>query len=330
MEEDLRKAYGCLAGVAIGDAMGAPTTLMTPDEISERYGYVEDFIEPPPDHPIHAGLKAGQVTDDTELTILVAESIMMSNGVDLNNYVKLLVEWALKRKIFETSFAGPSTTRALQKILKGADPRDTGKLGTTNGGAMRISPIGILDRRKLDQAIMDTHSICLPTHGSNVAISAASAISCAIAEAFDESASLESIIEAAIYGARKGFKLGFKIPSASVDKRIELALKIVEGAESTEEAVKLLYDYIGMGIEANEAVPSVIGIVKASDGETMKAIKAAVNIGGDADTIASMVGALCGALNGIESFPENLVKRVQEVNNLNLREIAEKLLEIKR
>ena len=160
MDKDLDKAYGCLIGVAIGDAMGSPTTFMTLEEIAKRYGYVEEFIDPPADHPIHAGLKAGQVTDDTELTILVAESIIRSGKIDTENYIRMLIEWALSRKILETDFIGPSTKRALQKLIEGSDPKEAGKLGTTNGGAMRISPVGIVDRRRLDQAVIDTYKIC--------------------------------------------------------------------------------------------------------------------------------------------------------------------------
>ena len=330
MDQELSKAYGCLIGVAIGDAMGSPTSFMTPDEIKSKYGYVKDFIKPPPDHPIHAGLEAGQITDDTELTIVVAESIIKEGKVSTEGYVNALIEWAKRRKALETNLIGPSTKAALQKLIKGENVEEAGKLGTTNGGAMRISPIGIVDRRRLDQAILDTYKICLPTHGSNIAISAASAISCAVAKAFEEDFDLGSIVEAAVYGARKGFRLGFKIPLASVEKRIALALDLIKDAEDADEAAKILYEYIGMGVEANEAVPSVIGIVKASGGETMKAITAAVNAGGDADTVASMVGAICGAMNGIESFPKRLVEHVEKVNKIDFKRIARELLRIGR
>lgn len=40
------KVRGCLYGVAIGDAMGAPAEWKMPPEIRERYGEIVDFVEP--------------------------------------------------------------------------------------------------------------------------------------------------------------------------------------------------------------------------------------------------------------------------------------------
>jgi ADP-ribosylglycohydrolase len=61
----------------------------------------------------------------------------------------------------------------------------------------------------------------------------------------------------------------------------------------------------------------------------MDAIKMATNIGGDADTIASMVGAMAGALKGIEAFPKDTIKRIEKVNRLEFKKIARKLLELR-
>lgn len=329
MDSELMKAYGCLLGVAIGDAMGSPTTFMNPREIREKYGFVKEFIEPPKDHPIHGGLKAGQVTDDTEMTLLLAESIIKCGGVDVECYLKHLLRWAQEKNVLETDYLGPSTRNALMKLLQGASIEEAGRYGTTNGAAMKISPIGIIDRRKLDKTIKDVYKICLPTHGTSIAISAAAAVACAISAAFDENPTTEEIISAAIYGAREGEKLGFKYPAASVEKRIQLALKLVEGARSTEEVCSILYDYIGMGVASNESIPSALAIVRITDGDPLKAITLAVNCGGDSDTIASIVGAITGAMRGARAFPTSLVRVVEEVNNIKLKEVAEKLLSIR-
>jgi ADP-ribosylglycohydrolase len=329
MDSELMKAYGCLLGVAIGDAMGSPTTFMTPKEIRERYGLVRGFIEPPKDHPIHAGFKAGQVTDDTEMTLLLADSIIRCGRIEVECYVKCLLEWAQERNILQTEYLGPSTRNALTRILHGISFKEAGKFGSTNGAAMKISPIGIVDRRNLDKTIRDVYKICLPTHGTNVAISAAAAVACAISSAFDENSDTEKIINAALYGARKGERLGFRYPSASVEKRIQLALELVNRAGNVEKACIMLYEYIGMGIAANESIPSAIAIVKIADGDPFDAITLAVNCGGDSDTIASIAGAICGALHGAKVFPTSLVKIVEEVNNIKLKEVAEKLLNIR-
>jgi ADP-ribosylglycohydrolase len=45
-------------------------------------------------------------------------------------------------------------------------------------------------------------------------------------------------------------------------------------------------------------------------------------MGGDTDTLASMAGALSGAYRGIGAFPEEWVRTVEEVNNLNFEELT--------
>lgn len=329
MDSELLKAYGCLLGVAIGDAMGAPTTFMTPKEIKEKYGFVRKFIEPPKDHPIHGGLKAGQVTDDTEMTLLLADSIIKCGGIKVECYVKHLLRWAQEKNILQTEYLGPSTRNALMKLLHGASIEEAGRFGTTNGAAMKISPIGIVDRRKLDKTIKDVYKISLPTHGTNVAISAAAAVACAISAAFYDDSDIGKIINAALYGAREGAKLGFRYPAASVEKRIQLALELVERVNNVEEACIILYDYIGMGVAANESIPSAIAIVKIAGGDPLDAITLAVNCGGDSDTIASIVGAIVGTMHGAKAFPSSLVNVIEGVNNLKLKEVAEKLLSIR-
>ena len=329
MDPELSKAYGCLLGVAIGDAMGAPTTFMTPEEIREKYGFVREFIEPPKDHPIHGGLKAGQVTDDTEMTLLLADSIIKCGGIKVECYVKHLLKWVEEKNILQTEYLGPSTRNALIKLLHGASIEEAGKFGTTNGAAMKISPIGIVDRRKPDKTIRDVYEVSLPTHGTNVAISAAAAVACAISVAFHEDVDIEKIVNAALYGAHEGTKLGFRYPAASVEKRMLLALKLVEKANSIEEICNTLYDYIGTGVVANESIPSAIAIVKVAGDDPLNAITLAVNCGGDSDTVASIVGAIVGAIHGAKAFPTSLVNTVEEVNNLKLKEVAEKLLSIR-
>lgn len=65
------KALGSLLGFAIGDAMGATTEFMTQDEISHKYGKVNDIIGGG-----WLNLKAGEVTDDTQMMTIVAKARM--------------------------------------------------------------------------------------------------------------------------------------------------------------------------------------------------------------------------------------------------------------
>lgn len=60
---------------------------------------------------------------------------------------------------------------------------------------------------------------------------------------------------------------------------------------------------IGAGLHVAEAIPSAFGIFAAYNGDAMGSIIGAVNVGYDTDTVATMSGALAGALNGADSYP---------------------------
>ncbi len=320
-----RRFYGCLAGVAIGDAMGMPTAGYTPEEIAERFGVVEDFLDAPGDHPFHGGLRRGEVTDDTELTLLVVDMILRDESPSAEGMARRLIRWARERSILETEVIGPSTRRALQELLRGGDPRETGRWGTTNGAAMKIAPIGLLHPGEPETVIGDVVEVCLPTHGTTVAISAASAIAGAVAGALNFQSNPSSIVEVAIRCAELGEEHGRRIPKPSVAERIRLALSLTEGLEPPK-AAKILYREIGADMKCENSIPTAIALFHSAQGEPMTAILSAVNMGGDTDTIASMVGAIAGAYRGIEAFPEEAVNLVEEVNDIKLWELAQALV----
>ena len=63
------KIYGSLLGVAAGDAMGMPSSLLAPEEINRLFpDGIHDFLPAPEGHLIHDKMVAGQVTDDTQLS----------------------------------------------------------------------------------------------------------------------------------------------------------------------------------------------------------------------------------------------------------------------
>ena len=75
------KILGCLAMVAIGDALGMPAHDMTREEIKVRFGKpISSFRPPFKDSRVHRTLKAGQITDDTRLTLATAKAYIDHNG----------------------------------------------------------------------------------------------------------------------------------------------------------------------------------------------------------------------------------------------------------
>ncbi len=95
MTEFLNRAAGCLAGVALGDALGRATEFMTRQEIRERFGYLQEFAAPRSEHPA-SGDPLGTVTDDTEQTLLIARVLATGEPLTPERVAAALVEWAKK------------------------------------------------------------------------------------------------------------------------------------------------------------------------------------------------------------------------------------------
>ena len=75
------RARGALYGLAVGDALGMPTQMLSRAEIRRRWGAPLPGFEPaPPGHPIAAGMLAGAVTDDTEQAVLLGRLLVSGHG----------------------------------------------------------------------------------------------------------------------------------------------------------------------------------------------------------------------------------------------------------
>ncbi len=321
------KALGSLAALAIGDAMGMPVEMLSLEEIKEIFGVIEGLEKPPSWH-IHSSFPPGRVTDDTELTLLLANAIIRTGGdLKAEDFAVELRKWA-KSGAFNLDYIGPATRKALKKLVRGVPPRESGGRGSTCGAAIRVSPVGIVNACNFKAAALMAVESSLPTHGGKPALAGASAIASAIAEAMREGSTVDSIVRAAILGSKIGEKFGRPVPSASVSKRIELAASISNKIDDPEKASLEIRDIIGTGMETAEAVPAAIGIFIASRGDPMKAIHLAVNLGGDTDSVASMAGAISGAWKGIQAVDRKILKEVEDVNGLNLDDLAMKLTNI--
>jgi len=236
-----------------------------------------------------------------------------------------LIQWAKEKSVLESPFVGPSTKLGIRRLLDGENPMKAGRDGVTNGACMRVSPIGIANIGKIKNCIEETAQACMPTHGTSIAISGASAVSCSIAEAMRDEATVSSIIEAAKIGARRGARLGRIFPHPSIDRKIEMCVQIVGRSSSAREMCREVYEVIGTGLSPAEAVPSAFAIFAKFGGMFKEAVITAANIGGDTDTIASIVGAITGAFAGVRTIPAKWLEIVERKNSLNLGYYASKL-----
>jgi len=330
------KILGSLAGACLADALGAPTEQRSIREIREMFGgRVETFVAPPADSPFAHGKAAGHITDDSSQLLMLAEAYIRHGGVITPEVVAdMLIRWSGNPEYFP-HFAGPSTRAAIELLKAGADPRETGKRGrlttegTSNGGAMRVAPAGLVHAGNVEAAVRDAHINCIPSHHTNIGVAGAGAIAASVATALLPTASLTDIVRAARAGATLGAALGSRegrhVAGPSVAARIDLACSLALRADDIDEAVEAITATVGTGLAAAEACPAAVGFVVAAGGDPYLAAIAATNAGDDSDTVGCMAGSIAGALSGIQAIPEELYKQVCEVNNLDLEALADRL-----
>jgi ADP-ribosylglycohydrolase len=116
------------------------------------------------------------------------------------------------------------------------------------------------------------------------------------------------------------------VPAPSVERRLHLAVEIALEAGSALEAGPLLHSVIGGNLQAAEALPVAVGLFVAAAGDPTTAMVAGASSGGDSDTVASMSGALAGALRGLGSIRADWLDQVERVNRLGLRQLAARIV----
>ena len=332
--EKTNKILGGLLGAAVGDAMGSATETRSTRQIIEKFGGLVDKFITPPDDVFARGFKAGSVSDDFSLAYCTCEAILNNNGVVDDEVARnALINWS---KTPYYVLAGPTTVAAVDKML-GKEVEDKSSFLSydpakgSDGGAMKISPVGLCSGGNVNKAIEDAIIICKPTHFNTTALSGACAVAAAVAEAMNDGASVDSVINAGLLGAAAGYdralKHGKELANPSVYKRILLAVEIAKKCNGDmSKAMEELEDIIGSGLSASETVPCAFGLLAASGGDTKKAIVAGVNIGTDTDTVATIVGAMAGTLEAY--YNEEYLNTINEVNNYDLRSLAKKINEV--
>ncbi|MGC9668654.1 ADP-ribosylglycohydrolase family protein [Planosporangium sp. 12N6] len=329
------RALGALTGLALGDALGMPTQLLTREAIRARYGVLTWFVDAPDDNEISRGTPAGRVTDDTDQAVIVGRLLVEGTGrVDPRRLADELLSW--ETRMVERGSAdllGPSTRRALRLLAEGTPAGTTGRWGDTNGAAMRVAPVGIaypadpVDR--LVDAVADSNRV---THDTTVANAGAAAVAAAVSAGIDGAAPAEAL-RRGIDAARIGATRGHYVPGADVAARIEWACDLVTASGETgtgDDPLDVIYRLVGTGVATQEAVPAAFAVVALHPDDPFQACLAAASLGGDCDTVAAMVGAISGTCHGYAALPRGAVDALGAANpDLDLAALAGRLLALR-
>jgi len=222
---------------------------------------------------------------------------------------------------------GPSTRAAVAAVLAGVPAERAGRTGTTNGAAMRVTPVGIAwPSADLTRLVAAVRAASRVSHDTGIAIAGASAVAAAVSAGID-GADLDDAIDLGIAAAREGAALGTWIAGADVAARIGWAVGLGRGARDADPGTFL--DLVGTSLQTQESVPAAFGLLARAAGRGWDAALAAASAGGDTDTIAAMAGAIGGAIGGTAAFPAEAIATVARVNALALDPVVDGLLALR-
>jgi ADP-ribosylglycohydrolase len=308
-----RKLRGGLYGQALGDAFAMPA-LFRMEQTRAAYGTPGDQLLPaPPDHPVHHGMIAGRFTDDTEQAFALADAIIRDGEMTVRGAADAIVAWYDRIDGDHSPYVGPSTRRGVEALKRGADPEHAGARGDTNGSAMRVSVIGLINPGDVSGAIREAIHSAIPTHGTQTGISGACAIAAAVAQAYTAT-SVDELVEAGLRGASEGDQFGTRWLAPSLVRRIGMALQIARSDAPEWDRLSEIYDTVGTGLAIVESVAAAFGVLVMSGGDPIRAAQLSFTLSGDADTIGAMACAIAGTYRGIDAIPPGMIETLRRAN----------------
>ena len=331
MDPRFSRAYGALAGLALGDALGMPTQAMSPQQIQTVYGHVTGLVDGDKSQPYAPGMAAGSVTDDTEQALLIASLLLKGHGSGLNldasEFSHALLAWEdSMNERGSLDLLGPSTKAALERVRAGENPLRVGGEGTTNGAAMRVTPIGIAastsDRQLFADAVW---SSCQVTHATRQGFQSAALVAAAVSLGIDAGAAdVTDLLWKAVAFARSLPERGAWSPDPDVVAATRRALKL---AAQPSSSLEWLAEQIGTSVASAQAIPMAFALLARDP--SPRALLQAANLGGDTDTIGAIAGAILGASLGVEVFDGYGLAQVEQVSQLDLPSVATDLLALR-
>jgi ADP-ribosylglycohydrolase len=308
MTDLLDRFKGCLIGLAIGDAMGAPTEFKDMATIKRMYGFVDDLL--PWSKP------AGSWTDDTEMTIILGEALR--DCPDLTDREQVMgaiaAGWARWSQEYDGARApGGTCLGAAHKIAAGVPWQKSGQpagphTGEGCGAPMRCHPVGLLYGDRLEDLWYFAYNQGYATH-QGPQTNDASVCQCFLISRLLQGDSLDDALNALM-------------THSTLKPTQKTAAMIYRARDGSQDLTQLLDDWRGwIGDEAFAA--ALACAVRFPDFK--QAVTHAVNSPGDSDSLGCMCGALMGAKVGLSGIPQEWVEQVED--GANIQALAEALYE---
>ena len=225
---------------------------------------------------------------------------------------------------------GPSTKAALERVRAGEDPLTVGGLGTTNGAAMRVTPIGIAVSTADPEVFADAvWSSCQVTHATRQGFQSAALVAAAVSLALDwpemSASDMTTLLWKAVSYVDSLPERGAWTPDPDVVEATRRAMQLV--ANPASSSLECLVEQIGTSVASAHAIPMAFALLARDP--SPRALLDAANLGGDTDTIGAIAGAILGSVLGVEAFDTAMLTQVELTSHLDLPSIALELLALR-
>ncbi|MBH8562478.1 ADP-ribosylglycohydrolase family protein [Nostoc sp. CENA67] len=317
----MRRASGCLFGLAFGDALGAVTEFLSVDEIRRRF---------PPNGPQELIGNPVLVTDDTQMTLAVGQALVetLSSKLSTAN-----LEAALRRTFIEwlrspdnNRAPGMTCLRACENLETGMPWQQATRPNSKGCGAnMRVAPVGLLPLDETNRAAIAQFQAAL-THGHPTALAASDLTAIAIADLAKggDPQGLPSRLRTYALSQRSVYHkdwLGslwkrpyINTPEEFISRGWDECLAVLDRLDAAlvnpnRDADPCLAT--GEGWVAEEALATGLLCFLLFPEEPLAALRRAALTAGDSDSIACLTGAFAGAYLGMAAWPEDWVVRIE-------------------
>jgi ADP-ribosylglycohydrolase len=303
---DEQQAHAIIYGLALGDALGWPIEFLKMNKIGIIYG--ESGIKEPPN--------PAAFTDETQMSMVIAESLIEAGESDIDGLMKVvtrrMIEWSNSPK--NDRAPGHTVTEAIRTLEAGVSWKESGPAHAKgNGCAVRVAPIGYLYQNDPDRLIKVAQATGVATHAHPTAQAAVCAAAYLIKLALDG-------LPPQAYVERTLAKIG------GLSSEFDAILRQVDNVvQWTDEFAAL--ETLGSGWNAEEAVAMAIYCAVRYEDDYVGAVRRAVNIPGDSDSVGSLTGGLVAARVGLSAVPQMWIERLEDLKGLT--DLAVRLAEKK-
>jgi ADP-ribosylglycohydrolase len=276
-----------VVGARVGDAMGAPTEGMSREEIVFRFGWVDRFD--------------GDGTDDSLMATLLSEALLATGGhAGADDWAAQWVAGRERMQAIRDRFF-PSVLHTADKLAWGFPPRRVaaGNMPSSSS-AMSIWPVGLVNAGDPRAAADQAYALAALIHVGEVDFcqDAAAAIAAAVAAGLRPQATVAEASAAALDALHP-------TSGAAMRNLISEAVGAAGDASGYDDLrTRLAPLHRPIACDSRETVPAAFALATLAGGDVRRGVEFAANLGRDTDTIATMTGALCGAIGGRDAIPE--------------------------